>query len=443
MNEINDILEELKNQAQDTMKELTGKLSKDLEESAAEHGAIKREREVKDAKLLLQVLFVYATSNLSQKMLAVCAFLMGAGNISDQAWQKKIICCIPWLTYLLNDVLLALSLKDRGVYQGEIVHLLDGSIFKQVGKNGKELRLHMDYNLTSGAMEEIKITDIHTAESVQVLAIKAGHIYVGDAGFGKGKNLAYTVSCKANALFRMSPNHVSLATDSKGKNKINMLDKLNTKTKVVDFNCFIHSSDGKYIPVRIIASRLPEDKALLAKERKRRKASKKQSKLKEETLVYAEWVILMTSLNSSYSAERLLEMYRTRWQIELLFKRIKQFFKVTRLRKATLEHSMALVLIWLIVWAMTERQAIAAEIYLLEKGADMELYSPWAVNDFFFRRFQTVINSLWVFSFDFNLHFLTVYRHLRNHKGRRLNQYALFRFGCASPMFLCDFAIAA
>jgi len=261
--------------------------------------------------------------------------------------EKKIVRCVPWLTYLLSDALSVLALKDNGAYQGENVHLLDGSIFKQVGKNGKELRLHMDYNLTNGTMEEIEITDIETAESVQVTAIKARHIYIADAGFGKGKNLAHIVLRKANALFRMTPSQVRLATDSKGVNKIDMLDKLNTKEKLVEFSCFIHSSDGKYIPVRLIASRLPEDKAMLAKERKRRNASKKQNKLKAETLVHAEWVILMTSLNYTYSAELLLELYRTRWQIELLFKRIKQSFKVKRLKKASLEHSKSLSNIFL------------------------------------------------------------------------------------------------
>jgi mannitol-specific phosphotransferase system IIBC component len=89
MNTTNDILKEIKNQAKDSINELTEKFTKDLDETAREYGAIKREREIRDAKLLLQALFVYATSSMSQKILAVCAAAMGAGDISDQAWQKK------------------------------------------------------------------------------------------------------------------------------------------------------------------------------------------------------------------------------------------------------------------------------------------------------------------------------------------------------------------
>lgn len=95
VNDTNDIMEEIKNQVRDYMGELTSMLSKGLNESASEYGAITRKREVKDAKLLFQSLLVYAISGLSLKMLSVCAFLMNAGNISDQAWKKKL--CVAYL----------------------------------------------------------------------------------------------------------------------------------------------------------------------------------------------------------------------------------------------------------------------------------------------------------------------------------------------------------
>ena len=445
MNETNNILNELRNQAHDCIKELMGGLTMDLSVSATKYGAIIREREVKDAKLLLQVLFVYAISGLSQRMLAVHAFFIGAGDISDQAWQKKIVRCVPWLSYLLSDVLLNLTTVDRTHYKGEFVHLLDGSIFTQAGHGGQKLRLHMDYNLSVGAVEELKITDIHTAESVHAFNMKSGHIYLADAGFGRGKNLAHVLSCKAHALFRMTPNNVSLAKDASGKVKINMVEKLDIKGDVLDFTCYAHSVNGKYVPVRIVAGRLPEDKALLAKERKKRRTSKSQQKLKKETLVYAEWVILMTTLDYNYSTDFLLRMYRARWQIELLFKRIKQFFRVTKLRKATIEHSKALVLIWLIIWAMSERQAIAAEIYLLNKQADMERYSPWTMLNFFIRRYEAIMNSIFAFSFNFQHHFLYIFRRLRNHRAGRPNHYSYFRFCCFSSLANhdCTFALAA
>ena len=317
---------------------------------------------------------------------------------------------------------------DKNIYQSAQVHLLDCSTFKQEGTNGKEIRLHLDYNLSLGAMGEVKLTDKYTAESVQSFTIKSGHIYLADAGYGTGNNLDQIVSRGAQALFRASPNCIRLSSDKFGGAKINMAEKLDTKKNILDFPCYIHTSAGNYIPVRLIASRLPEDKVMLAKERKKRIASRKQQKLKKETLVYAEWVILITSLDTSFTAEFLLEMYRSRWQIELLFKRIKQFFKVTKLRKATLEHSKALVMVWLIIFAMAERRTIAAEIHMISKELDTSFYSHWLVIDFFLRQFHATINALWAYCFDVETHIFSVLLRLQNHKSKRRSQYSSFHF---------------
>ena len=195
------------------------------------------------------------------------------------------------------------------------VYLLDATTFKQVGEKGQEVRAHMCYNLTKGAMEDVVVTDNHTAESTKTFTIIPGHLYIADAGYGKGKGFGYVVSKKGNALFRFTPNLVNLAKDANGNTKIDMKKMLSTKSKLVEFTCYIHTEKGQYIPVRIIASRLPEDKELLAKERKMRTARRKQQKVKEETLVYAGWVILMTNLDSRHSAISLLDLYRSRWQI--------------------------------------------------------------------------------------------------------------------------------
>ena len=99
----------------------------------------------------------------------------------------------------------------------------------------------MCYNLTAGQMDETLVTDGRTAESTNVFIIESGAIYMADAGFGTGKNLQHIVSCQADALFRVTPSHLCLAEDEKGKNKINMTTKLDTKSDVLDFTCFLHS----------------------------------------------------------------------------------------------------------------------------------------------------------------------------------------------------------
>ena len=79
------------------------------------------------------------------------------------------------------------------------------------------------------------------------------------------------------------------------------------------------------LPLRLIALVLPEDQAEALRRQKQRQARDKGRTLSPEALFLAGFVLLVTTLPAqSWGKEQLLELYRARWQIEVLFKRIKQ-----------------------------------------------------------------------------------------------------------------------
>jgi len=439
VNLLNDITSVVENQGlrPQLIQNLEEKLPSDMDESAKANGAIVRKRKLRSALDLITVLMVYSLTSISQRMVAAFCKGIGLADISDQAWQKRTVKCVPWLGYILNETMpvTALTAVEKADFNHRRVKLVDGTCVKQDGSKGETLRIHMCYDLTLGCMDDVAVTDHHTAESFEPFYIKPDCIYMADAGYGRGKNLEYIVSRKADAIIRVTPNNIRLAEDPRGKKRIDMTEKLGTDKKVVDFTCYIHTQNRKYIPVRIIASRLPEDKAEAAVKRKKRKANRNQQTLKDETLIYAEWVILMTSLPENYSAESILALYRARWQIELLFKRIKQFFKAAKVRAATAQHSKVLILMWLITWSLIEREVVAAKIYLIHKQADMSRFSPWTMHNLFFQRFKSILCSLWLTCIDFNTDLIEVYKRLQNHKSTRPNQYADFCYAGALSVF--------
>ena len=69
-----------------------------------------------------------------------------------------------------------------------------------------------------------------------------------------------------------------------------------------------------------------------AHRRLHRKASKKQMSTKPETLEIAKYVIVFTTRRNA-SAVQILEWYRSRWQIELVFKRLKSLVQLGHLPK--------------------------------------------------------------------------------------------------------------
>ena len=396
-------------------------LPTDLDESAKIYGALVRKRRVKSAFDLLKLMLIYAVSTMSMRLLSLSASSLRVADISDVALCKRFVKSVAWLTFLLNSLLPRPVQKEK-YDQRRTIHIIDGTDFTEAGKSGRVCKAHMSYNLNIASMDEVKVTDKHTAESFAHYTIQVGHIYIADSGYGKAKMYEYITKRGGDAILRFTPSHIKLV-DTDGQ-VIDMTKKLDKEKQIVDFECYALNGKKK-LPVRIVASQLPEDKKADAIKRKKRSASKRQTKqMKPETLIYAEWVIILTSMDGAYTAEEILEIYRSRWQVELLFKRIKQHFKVTKIRPSSQKYCEAVVLLWLIIWSLVEKQVYLAEIHLIEKGIDMNRFSPWVYSSYFFQKIKTMIESLWATILDPITDIETIAEKLQNHKQHnRINQY--------------------
>ena len=67
-----------------------------------------------------------------------------------------------------------------------------------------------------------------------------------------------------------------------------------------------------------------------------------------ETLLSAGWVMAITSLGAEYSGEEIMYLYRSRWQVELLFKRFKQNFSIQTIKADSAAYAETETLLWLI-----------------------------------------------------------------------------------------------
>ena len=104
MNKVNDITSTT--EKQELIRKLNQyilqKLPQGLDESAKRYGALVRKREIKSGDELIKVLLIYALTNISQRLLAAFACFIGAADISDQAWQKKLQNAFPGLHICLT-----------------------------------------------------------------------------------------------------------------------------------------------------------------------------------------------------------------------------------------------------------------------------------------------------------------------------------------------------
>ena len=94
----------------------------------------------------------------------------------------------------------------------------------------------------------------------------------------------------------------------------------------------------------------------MAEKKLRRLASEKGHKLKPETLIYARYVLVFTTFpEEEFSEFDVLEWYRIRWQIEVVFKRFKQIAALGHLPKHDEESAMAWLYGKLFVALLTEK----------------------------------------------------------------------------------------
>ena len=93
---------------------------------------------------------------------------------------------------------------------------------------------------------------------------------------------------------------------------------------------------------RICAIRKSNEAIRAAHERIRKTARRKGTLTKPETLEYAKYVIVFTTFPASnFSASSILEWYRIRWQVELVFKRFKSIAGLGHLPKHSDDSSKA------------------------------------------------------------------------------------------------------
>jgi hypothetical protein len=110
-------------------------------------------------------------------------------------------------------------------------------------------------------------------------------------------------------------------------------------------------------PLRLLAGRLSPQAAKREAYRRRRKAVKVGAQVQAQTLVYAAWLLLITSLPAAdWSMADVLTLYRARWQVELLFKRIKHLLRLHGVPSSTSSANEAFLAWSLVGWALLDRQ---------------------------------------------------------------------------------------
>ena len=291
-------------------------LPRDLEESARAHNALVRRRSVPNAEALIRMALAYAVSDLSLKDVAAWASALGVASITGPGLFYRLREAEDWLKVVLARTL-AEDIRDRPT--GLRLRAVDATVINGPGAMGTEFRVHVLSDPATGAFQAVEVTDQHEGEGYKRHPIQAGEVVLGDQAYSTARGIFAVRQADAHVVVRLNP--YAIRACGENRERILLLDEVERipRVGVVEFKVMIpvppekrtktHKTwdTGKavaWIPTRVVAARTRQEKVI--------------------------WV-LTTLPPEALSGPRVLELYRLRWQIELLFKRLKSLLHMDTL----------------------------------------------------------------------------------------------------------------
>ena len=166
-------------------------------------------------------------------------------------------------------------------------------------------------------------------------------LFRSDRGYGRATQFAALLEAGADFIIRIAPTNIRLYTDETCRNRVEFSALLSgSAAERLSLHCWFRVRKKVY-PLRITASRIPEEQTEAAEKRVRAKASKSGRKILVTTILFCRWVVLASSLPTAIRGRDLFHVYRLRWQVELFFKRCKSLLNFHKLRKSNSDYLFA------------------------------------------------------------------------------------------------------
>jgi hypothetical protein len=293
-----------------------------IEETARKFKAFVRPRGIKSASDLLRLALLYAAGN-SLRGSSTWAQASAVADVSAPALHQRLANAADWLQFIAHKLVEQTRPQISGRWAGRRLRVIDASTICHPGAEGTTWRLHLTYDL-SGGVDDFELTDDSGAERLTRFAWQPGDIALGDRGYARPGDLAPVLDSGADLVVRVGWNSLRLLTpQSEPFDLFAALAKV--KKNTASHTVFVDTRDPArpFLKLRLIIGRLPPEKAEIARKKVMARAVKAGKKVDPRSLQAAEYVLLLTSLPEEHAAEAILELYRLRWQIELLFKRFK------------------------------------------------------------------------------------------------------------------------
>jgi hypothetical protein len=307
-------------------------LPPDWAEQARRLGAMRRARYISDPGTVLRILLLHLATGCSLAETAARASASGLAPISAVGVFKRLRAAEPWLRWLAQQMRGTADLPLEAA--GRRLRAVDATSVSEPGSTGTDWKVHWAVNLADLQCDFFELTDIREGgETFRRVPVMAGDILMGDRVYAAPPGVSHVVKAKGDVLVRLNRQALPLfERDGRRMDLLAFLRALQGKTPR-EQEARVRHPRGGWITGRLIALRQSAEVTRSIQRRLRRRAQRSQEAVSVESLQFAEYFMLWTTLTHAFSTATVLELYRLRWQIELVFKRMKSILGLGHLPK--------------------------------------------------------------------------------------------------------------
>jgi len=334
----------------------------DLETTARSRGAFTRARNVKDAETLLRLALGYGACGMSLRETCSWSEALGLANLSDPSLIARLCKAAPWLGDIVAALIAEQAKAPAGRWAGHRLRAIDATSICQPGADRTTWRLHVGYDLATGQVDQIELTDGRGAESLRRFAYQPGDIALADRYYARPRDLRPVIDAGADFIVRTGWNSLRLLhPDGTSFDLFAALAAQAEQEGEVQVRVDERTTGApppKPLILRLVIRRKDPEQAQAEQKRLLKDAKKRGKKPDPRSLEAAKYILLLTSLPAAaFPTADVLALYRLRWQIELAFKRMKSLAGLNALPAKSPELARAWIYARLIAVLIAERIA--------------------------------------------------------------------------------------
>lgn len=311
-----------------TSKELMKMMPEGFKEACWEQKAMSRKRGIQDEESLMLLCLFYAY-NHSLVEVGCYAQAKGIGKISDVGFMKRFAKCNDWFKWIIEHIRPSQLIQYPVPEQLKSYRVLavDGSDIVTGGKTRILSHLHYAVDLFSLSCAGFKITPQANGETLKNFDLKPKDLVIGDRAYASITGIEYCLENGADFVLRIRNNAFKIYDCYDNEIKfVDLLKDVNRDYK--SFTVYYKNHKNEKKALRLCAIKKTDEEIKISNKKLHQRESRKQCSFSDETKLSHQYFFVVTSLDDTFSAEQVLNLYRLRWQVEMVFKRYKSILKL-------------------------------------------------------------------------------------------------------------------